>query len=125
MINSKKLNQVLKCEIESTKDIKATVVACSEGGILSFGINEKVTDMRQVNDISSILTSFFNEYKSNSSSIKDLYLETNKGKFIIGVTSIKNLYLIMYFDAETSIGKAHLRFSSLNNSLSKISNYIV
>ncbi|KAK6589990.1 hypothetical protein RS030_192859 [Cryptosporidium xiaoi] len=120
MINSKKLNQVLKYEAESSKETRAIIVACSDGGIISFGIDEKLTDIQQVNDISSILTSFFNEYKSSSNSIKDLYLETNKGKFIIGAINVKNLYLIMYFDAETTIGKVHLRFLNLSNSLSKI-----
>lgn len=85
--------------------------------MFSLGFNKGSIDNSQINHISSVLVSSFNEYNSNQQIFKDLYLESSNGKFIIGHTNFKNLLLIVWFDYNTTIGKVHIKFNNINNAL--------
>ncbi|OII73401.1 uncharacterized protein cubi_02613 [Cryptosporidium ubiquitum] len=118
MINSKRLNELLNREICESDEIKAIILVNKEGGIFSLGVNKESIEISQINHISSVLVSSFNEYKSNNQTIKDLYLESSNGKFIIGHTHFKNLFLIVWFEYNATIGKVHIKFNNINNALS-------
>ncbi|KAH8582303.1 uncharacterized protein ELE39_003624 [Cryptosporidium sp. chipmunk genotype I] len=119
MINSKKLNELLNREICESDGVKAIILVNKEGGIFSLGVKKENAETNsQINHISSVLVSSFNEYNSNNHTIKDLYLESSNGKFIIGHTHFKNLFLIVWFEYNATIGKVHIKFNNINNALS-------
>lgn len=83
-----------------------------------MGVNKESTEISQIDHISSVLVSSFNEYSSNNQTTKSLYLESSNGKFIIGQANFKNLFLIIWFEYNTTIGKVHIKFNNINNALS-------
>ncbi|EEA08365.1 uncharacterized protein CMU_021280 [Cryptosporidium muris RN66] len=120
MIKATELTKLLQIELLSKPNLDAIVISTGDGGILSAAINQEKINIDDVQIVTAILVSALNEYNTTDHSCSNFYMETEKGKFMIGEFQSENLFLVMWFELTTSIGIIYTLFESLNNELSNI-----